>query len=420
MRGEILAVGTELTNGSKLDTNSQWLCNELAAVGVTVVSTSTIRDELDEMAEVIARAATRRDLLIITGGLGPTLDDLTREALSVAFDQPLTLHEESVQHIEHLFASRGREMPERNRLQAMFPLNATPIPNPVGTAPGIWMEIPRANGKQSNGAACRIAALPGVPFEMKRLFQDYVRPRVSGNAGIIRRARVNVFGAGESRVEELLGELTARGREPEVGITAHAGTITLRISANGRDESECDAQISTVKLSIQELLGDLVFAEEDDQLEHVILELLSQRGETLSVVEHGTGGLLNAWLSEADSSHQVFRGGSVITTSDLETEATTPLGQLLNTSVAREDVIALAHACRGAYQTNYAIAAIRPQSDETKDGNPFRIAVAGRDKQLAVTHQPVTHDFVGRNMAAKTGLNLLRLDLMREQSAPNP
>ena len=146
MRAEIIAIGTEIVNGSSLDTNSQWLSNELLAAGVDVFLHTAIVDELEPTVDLFRRAAARADVVIISGGLGPTLDDLTRQALADAAGVPLVLHEASLEHIQQLFASRGRAMPERNQRQAMFPAGAEPIPNPRGTAPGLWMEVPRPGG----------------------------------------------------------------------------------------------------------------------------------------------------------------------------------------------------------------------------------------------------------------------------------
>ena len=154
MQAEIIALGTELTNGSKLDTNSQWLSTELAALGIEVVRHTTIGDCMDDMIEAIQSAARRSQLAVITGGLGPTLDDLTRQAMAEATEVQLELHQRSLEYIENLFQSRGREMPDRNRIQAMFPAGSIPIENPRGTAPGIDMTI------RSKDNACRFVALP--------------------------------------------------------------------------------------------------------------------------------------------------------------------------------------------------------------------------------------------------------------------
>ena len=302
MHAEIIAIGTELTTGAKLDTNSQWLSIELAAVGIPVLAHTTVADDLPAMLETLRTAARRSDVVLVSGGLGPTLDDLTRQVLADLAGVELVLHEPSLQHVRDIFAKRKRVMPERNVIQAMFPAGSEPIENPHGTAPGVWMELPRADG-----ARCLIAAMPGVPSEMKPMFRDRVLPRLPRSDKVIRRARVNCYGVGESACEEMLGDVTARGRDPEVGITVHEGTITLRIESHGATESECDAKIAATKQLIHERLGELVFGEEDEQLEDVVVRELNRRGQTVTVVDEVTGGVLSLWLTSVSGSEQIGR-----------------------------------------------------------------------------------------------------------------
>ena len=165
-----------------------------------------------------------------------------------------------------MFAKRGRKMAERNRIQAMFPVGSEPLPNPIGTAPGVWAEVPR-KGK----APCRLAAMPGVPSEMRRMYREQVEPKLPHGEQVIRRSTVHTFGRGESDVEAMLGDLTARDRNPEVGITASSATITLRIESRGATFEECDAATAETKSLIRKTLGDLVYGEDDDTLESVCL-----------------------------------------------------------------------------------------------------------------------------------------------------
>ena len=184
MSAEIIAIGSELTTGAKLDTNSQWLSLELSEVGIPVKYHQTMADDLPAMVEVFRTAAARSDWVFITGGLGPTLDDLTRQALAELAGVELVLHQESLDIIRGMFQKRNRTMPERNVVQAMFPLGSEPIPNRRGTAPGIWLELGR-EGK----SPCRLAAMPGVPSEMKLMFREQILPRLAGGGRVIRRAQ---------------------------------------------------------------------------------------------------------------------------------------------------------------------------------------------------------------------------------------
>jgi len=307
MIAEIVAIGTEITSGAKLDTNSQWLSLQLAEIGISTRFHTTVADEMQSNVEVFRIAMNRVDLVLVTGGLGPTLDDLTREALAEAAFVGLELDTGSLEQIEKFFESRGREMPSRNRIQAMFPMGAIPLANPIGTAPGIWMEQSRPGR-----SPCVIAAMPGVPSEMKRMFFEQVRPRLHAGPVVIRRARLNCFGLGESNTEELLGDLTARGHDPEIGITAHDATITLRIVAQGGTEKECQQKIHSASLQIREKLGDVVFGVEDEELEHIVVRELDARNLTFASVECGTCGLLSEHIAHVQGAARCYRGGLVL------------------------------------------------------------------------------------------------------------
>ena len=266
---EIVAVGAELTSGAKLNTNCQWLSAELSDLGVVTGWHTTITDDLAINVSALRLAVERADLVLITGGLGPTLDDLTREALAQLVGEELVLDPESLDLIVKYFEKRGRPMPDRNRIQAYFPCSGLALANPIGTAPGVWMAIPRS-GKPD----CLVAAMPGVPSEMYKMFREQVVPRLPGRDRVILKARINCFGCGESHAEELLGDLTARDRDPEVGITVHDATITLRIIAQGTTAEECRTKIAATDRLIRERLGSLVFGVEDEELEDVVARQL--------------------------------------------------------------------------------------------------------------------------------------------------
>lgn len=392
MHAEILAIGTELTTGAKLDTNSQWLSIELAAIGIPVLLHTTVSDDMPVMLETLRAAVRRSDIVLVSGGLGPTLDDITRQALADLAGVELVLHEPSLQHIRDMFAKRKRVMPERNIVQAMFPAGSTPIENPHGSAPGVWMELPRPNG-----ATCLIATMPGVPSEMKLMFRERVLPRLPRSDKVIRRARVNCYGVGESACEERLGDVTARGRDPEVGITVHEGTITLRIEAHGTTESECDAKIAATKQLIHERLGELVFGEEDEQLEDVVVRELNRRRQTVAVADEVTGGVLSLWLTAAANSERCFLGG------------------VIGSAVRRVDDQPLEQARRLAQQTRERFGsdfALAIAGSLKSDGIPqLGLALADGSGVEVQEHIALADVSFARNRAAKSALDLLRLKL---------
>ncbi len=310
MHAEVISIGDELTSGQRLDTNSQWLSTRLGELGVSVMYHTTVADNLEANVEVFRAAAQRADIIISTGGLGPTADDLTRDALAAAAGVELELDSAALQYIENLFARRHRPMPEWNRVQAMFPRGSRVIHNPAGTAPGIDIQLPR-----TGGSPARIFALPGVPAEMREMWDQTVAPAIAtmlGSPRIIRHKQIKCFGVGESDLEAMLPDLIRRGRDPQVGITVHGATITLRITAAGNSAEECYLRMESTVATIHQCLGDLVFGEGDDELEHALVRLLIARQKTLATVEWGSGGTIAHWFSNVPHSDKCFLGGAVI------------------------------------------------------------------------------------------------------------
>ncbi len=421
MSAEIIAVGTELTTGAKLDTNSQWLSLELAEIGIPVRAHLTIDDDLEAMADAIKLAASRSEVVLITGGLGPTLDDLTREALAKMAGVELVLHEPSLEHVKQMFAKRNRPMPERNTMQAMFPLGAEALPNPRGTAPGIWMSVPREAGGASGSdgeRVCRIAAMPGVPSEMKQMFRQQVLPRLDGGGRVIRRARINCFGVGESQAEEILGDLTARGRDPDVGITVHEATITLRIMAEGASADECVAKIDKARDTIINRMGTLVFGVEDEELEHAVIRLLNQRRGSLSTAESGTGGLLAHRLTGVTGFETCYKGGVVVPTTAAKRDMLGVDPMLLRQygEISEQVAGVMAKGCRQKFGTNFALAIT--EWGLFKPDDPFApvpasfVALAGPSGLLVEKVQHFGDPEIAKSRTAKAAVNLLRLHLI--------
>lgn len=414
MDAEIIAIGSELTSGAKLDTNSQWLSRELAAVGIPVRYHTTVADTTDALTAVLRTAVNRSDLVLVTGGLGPTLDDLTRHALARLMQTELILHEPSLEFIRSLFATRRRAMPERNTIQAMFPAGSEPVPNPLGTAPGISACISRKEKTEPS----LLIAMPGVPSEMKRMFRHEVLPRLPHGEQVIREARIHCFGAGESAIEEMLGDLTARDRNPEVGITAHEATITLRIRAHGQTINQCEESITAAKITVRQTLGDLVFGEEDEELQDVLVALLRERGQTLATVETITGGLLAVCVTSADRSGTCHLGGLVLPA----TSGSFPAGltgfetspHLGETGHKAVDAGSLAVVCRERFGSDFALAVTDAGGDQDDQRrHDMQIALAGEGLLEVRPHRPVGDPAIARSRAAKAAMNLLRLHLIR-------
>ncbi len=304
MKAEIIAVGSELVSGQSLDTNSQWLSRGLAGVGVPVHFHTTVGDDLDENVATFRIATERADLVLASGGLGPTQDDLTREALARVAGVPLVEDAGALEAIRAMFARRNRPMAERNRVQALLPLGAEMLPNRVGTAPGVWMRV---------GGAI-VACLPGVPSEMRIMFDEQVVPRLRALGGlgrVIVHHKINLFGKGESDIEADAMDLTARGRNPEVGITAHEATISFRIAAEGADEAEARHNLEPTIALIRQRFGDLVVGEGTDDVAEALVAHLARTRSTLATAESCTGGLIARMITALPGVSPYYLGGAV-------------------------------------------------------------------------------------------------------------
>lgn len=413
MQAEIIAIGDEITSGQLLDTNTQWLSLRLEELGIRVLYHTTVGDELDAIAGVFHRAIERADVIIATGGLGPTADDLTRQAIAEATGQKLVMNEEALAHVRSIFARRNYPMPRTNEVQGLLPEGARMIRNPNGTAPGVKMAIVR-NSKGD----CHIYALPGVPAEMREMWYDSLEAslrEIGGGQRIVRHRRIKCFGAGESRIEEMLPDMIRRGREPRVGINASKTTIILRITAEGATEEACYAAMEPTVATIRECLGDLVFGEGDDELQHAVCRLLRQKQATLATVEWGTGGLVADWLNDVPEAADRFVGGLIVSS---ETAVQRTLGVSADLfeqhgPISEEVAAAMATACRERFSADYALAVgCFPQHDpQAESPASFYLALAAPS---GLTVQPLpyaSHPAILKNFCAKRALNLVRLAL---------
>lgn len=416
MQAEVISIGDELTSGQRLDTNSQWLSQRLGELGVTVMYHTTVADDLAANIRVFRQAADRADVVVVTGGLGPTADDLTREAIAGVLGVELVLDEPSLEHIRSLFARRRRDMPERNVVQAMFPAGSRPIPNPEGTAPGIEVSIPNSGDPRR---VCQVFALPGVPDEMKEMWQQSVAPamvRLGGGRQMIRHRRIKCFGVGESDLEQMLPDLIRRGRVPQVGITVSGATITLRITAAGCSEEECCCLMEPTIATIHQCLGELVFGEEDDELEHAVARLLAARNKTLATVEWGTGGLVAHRLSEVPEAKGRFLGGLIVSNAAMLTAALgVPAEQIAaHGAVSAEVAAAMALGCRQRLGADFALAVSEFPDSLSPGGNSDQVYYA-LASSAGVIVKPATfsgHPSILKTRSAKQALNLVRLAML--------
>ena len=415
MHAEVISIGDELTSGQRLDTNSQWLSERLGELGVRVLYHTTVADDLEANVRVFRQAAERADIVVASGGLGPTADDLTRDALAATSGQPLEMRSEIVDHIRGLFAMLGRDMPERNTVQAMFPKGSRVIPNPHGTAPGIDLEVPRAAGRPA-----RIFALPGVPAELFEMWRQTVEGAIAewtGAQRVIRHRRLKCFGAGESHVEQMLPDLIRRGRDPSVGITVSGAVITLRVTAAGDTPEACFEAMEPTVATIRECLGDLVYGEEEDELEDAVLRQLNEQNLSLATIEWGTGGQVADSLNNVTSAVPRFAGGLVVTqAAALERLLSVP-GELIADEGGCSGRVVEEMAIRGRerFGTDLALATSDvPQLTKIDaEGPRVYFALASSKGVIVRSTRYAAHPSILRVRTARQALNMLRLALLR-------
>lgn len=315
MRCEIVAVGTELLLGQIVDTNSTWIAERLASAGIDCHFQTRVGDNLGRIVSAIHAALQRSDAVIMCGGLGPTQDDITRDAIAKVMGVALRRDAALVEHIRARFAARGRPMPENNLRQAELPEGASAMAQMPGTAPGLLCPV----GEQV------IYAVPGVPIEMREMIEGTVLPELRRRAGlptVIASRTLRTWGQSESALAELLGpriaQLDAEGNPTLAFLASGIEGLKVRITARARDEGAAREILDREESRLRALLGDIVFGVDADTMESVVLDLLRQRGLSLAVAESLTGGLLGARLTDIPGASEVFRGAIVSYASDVK------------------------------------------------------------------------------------------------------
>jgi nicotinamide-nucleotide amidase len=416
MRCDVVAVGTELLLGQITDTNSQWIGEQLAAAGIDSLLQVKVGDNLARITTVVQRALAEADAVIVCGGLGPTHDDITRDAIAAVMGVELR-HDEQVAHvIAGLFAARGRTMAANNLRQAQVPHGATIIPQTRGTAPGLICPVMVA------GVVKVIYAVPGVPHEMKDMVQRAVLPDLlarSGEAAVIRSRVLRTWGESESglneRLDPLIARLEAAGNPTLAFLASGWEGIKVRLTAKAATEAEALALLATWEAEVRLLVDDVVFGTDDETMESVVLDLLRERGLTLGVAESVTGGLVAGRLTSVPGASEVFRGGIV-------SYATGVKHDLLDVPDGPVDSEAAAGAmARGAQRTlkcDVALALTGVAGPTEQDGMPVGtlcVGLAIGDEVLTrTTHLPGQRDQM-RQMSVITSLDVLRRALLARQ-----
>ena len=406
MRAEILSCGTELLLGHITDTNATYLAQSLAGLGIDLYFVSQVGDNQGRIVETLQHAWERSDLIIMTGGLGPTEDDLARESISALLGETMQVDPRLEAELRHMFTARTIQMPERNIKQATLIPSAQALPNPRGTAPGWWVEKDKRI----------IVAMPGVPREMYRMWEHEVIPRLSPyTGGLIFTRILRVSGLGESAVEERLGEVI-HGNNPTVATYAKLDAVDVRVTAKAKTREEAERQVAEMEARIRQLLGHHIFGVDKETLQEVIGEQLKLRGQTLAVMESLTGGLLASRITDVPSSPAYFVGGLVTSNNALKVQMGVPIEILERYGAINEETArAMAHAVRERFGADFGLGitgVAGPDMEEGKAPGTVHIAIEGPDgvvTGMGPGWRANRED--NKRFAVMAALNLLRLHL---------
>jgi nicotinamide-nucleotide amidase len=407
MRCEVLAIGTELLLGQIVDTNSAYIGEQLAASGIDSYEHRAIGDNQARIVAALRDMLDRSDAVLICGGLGPTQDDLTRDAIAEVMGVALERHDELAEQIAAMFRARVRDMPQNNLRQADIPVGGHAIPNPIGTAPGLLCEI----GDKV------VYAVPGVPYEMKLMVDEQVIPdllRRSGEASAIVSRSLKTWGTSESALAEMVAHrleaLDARGGNPTIAFLARGiEGLVVRVTAKAASREEAQALVDAEEKELRAILGDLVFGADDDTMESAVLELLRGRGWTLGVAESLTGGLIGARIVNVPGASETFRGTIGSYATDVKRSV---LGVTAESVVSEEAAREMAEGAQRVLGADVGIAATGVAGPTEQDGVAvgtvfFSLALPGLPTEVVSTRLPGDRERL-RQFSTISLLNLLR------------
>jgi nicotinamide-nucleotide amidase len=376
MDAEIVSIGTEILLGEILDTNAQYIASHLPALGINLYRMSQIGDNQSRLTNLLREAISRADLILCTGGLGPTEDDITREAIAEVLEEEVRVDAALEAELRATFARRGNQrMPERNLKQAWLTASTTAIPNPHGTAPGWWAE---KQGKL-------IVAMPGPPAEMTRMWDMEVEPRlrsISAGAVIVSRT-LKTAGIGEGQLDEMVSPLL-KTTNPSIGVYARADGVHLRITARAPRSEEGFRLIAPVEAELRQILGSAVWGADDDTLEAAVLHMLEGRNLTLSTMESCTGGLLASVLTDVPGAASAFKGGLVTYQTEVKEQFGVPSGIIEEYGVVSDETaLAMARAVREQLGTDLGVGITGVAGPDAENGRPVGEVHIGLDGGIA-------------------------------------
>ena len=412
MRCSVVAVGTELLLGQIVDTNSSWIGEQLAANGIDSLLQVKVGDNHQRIVDVVRSALREADAVIMCGGLGPTHDDLTREAIAEVMGVELVMHDDIAQVIRHIFESRGRRMADNNLQQAMVPVGATVIHQTRGTAPGLMCPV----GDKV------IYAVPGVPHEMQDMMERAILPDLrarSGDTSVIASRVIRTWGESESGLNERLNPIIAQLEEvgnPTLAFLASGWEgIKVRLTAKGADSQQAHAVLDEWQAKVLDVVGDVVFGFDTDNMETVVLNLLREQGLTFGLAESVTGGLVSGRMTSIPGASDVLRGSVVSYASEVKFDLLdVPRGPV----VSEDAAVAMAEGARRVLGADVALSLTGVAGPTEQDGQPvgtlcIAVAINGRVTVSTTLRMPGQRDQM-RQMSVISSLDFLRKQLLIE------
>jgi nicotinamide-nucleotide amidase len=409
MNSEIIAVGSEMLTAQRVDTNSLYLAGELNKLGVEVVMKAVVGDDRERLTAAIRGAISRTEILLLSGGLGPTEDDLTREAVADALDRKLVFHPEIVTALQERFARLKRQMVDVNKRQAFVIAGAEILANDRGTAPGQWLE--------DSGRI--VVLLPGPPHELKAMFERQVLPRLARRVPreAIRTLQMRVAGMPESDLDQLIAPVYKKFENPVTTILAAPGDIQIHLRARCGSGAEADALLAEVAGPIELLLGDRIYSRNGDPLEVVVGGLLGASHATLAVAESATGGMLGERITTVPGSSAYFAGGFIVYSNAMKTALLGVDAGLLREfgAVSKQAAAAMAVGARRHTNATHAIAITGNAGPEPGQGETAPVGMMYVGLADAAGTVVVQRQFIGDRTRARSYVTQLALDLLRRR-----
>ena len=416
MKAEIITIGDELLIGQVVDTNSAFIATKLNEAGIYVHQITSVSDNKEHIIEALGNAAQKADIILITGGLGPTNDDITKLTLCEYFKVGLRFDEEAYKDVENMFKVRGREVTEVNRKQAELPENCVALRNKNGTAPGMWFDV---NGKI-------YISMPGVPYEMKALMEDEVIPKLQNQftLPVIVHRNVLTIGIGESFLAEKIAawEASLANDKIKLAYLPSIGMVRLRLSTIGEDRNLLEKNVQRKINELQSLVGEFIFGYETDTLQEIVGKVLKERKQTIATAESCTGGYISHLITSIAGSSDYYVGSVITYSYEIKTLELNINADLLNTkgAVSQEVVEQMASEVRRKFKTDYSIAVsgIAGPSGGTpeKPVGTVWIAIATPQRVFSKRFQFANNRLRNIQMTANAALNLLRKDLLADKS----